>query len=369
MHEALKQGDTASFNNLLRDATRQFPNDPEIKAAAAKWAVVNHDRTVLPAIERLLSQSSGLFGKQWTPESDGSYTEHNFKLRVGSKMFGAATRSLSAAYADLDAGQPAAAEATLTKAIRKTDNFAPLYYARAMARAMNGNLGKADEDSLKAVTLSHGEPQVLSQRARIMMEMGRPSEAIAWASKAIAANPEDADALAVRGRAFWKTGGRMARGLQDLGQAAQLDPDNYQSLYHGAVVIVRTSSAISMMNKGDDAHAKTEAQSVLREDPNNAQAHLIVAHSSQKEGNPEVAIKEATLALKSKPDFGYALIERGMAFETLGSRSRALADFKKAAEINPRQFQKFYERLLQAQAKGQPPLWQRQPAVRVASIP
>ncbi len=369
MHEALKQGDTASFSSLLRDATRQFPNDPELKAAADKWATVNHDRTVLPAIARLLSQSSNLFGKQWTLESDGSYIQHNSKITAGSKMFGAAQRSLAAAYADLDAGEPARAEATLTRAIRKTEDFAPLYYARAMARAESGNLAKADEDSMRAVTLSRNEPQVLSQRAQLMMQMGRAPEAIAWANKAIEGNPQDADALAVRGRALWKSKGQMARGLQDLGQAAQLDPDNYQSLYRGAVVIVRTKSATSLMNKGEVARAKTEAQTILREDPYNADAHLIVAHASQKEGQPEAAIKEATLALKSEPNFGYALIERGMAFETLGARGRALSDFKRAAEINPGQFQKFYERLLQAQVQGKPPLWQRQPAVRLASIP
>ena len=368
MHEALQKQDTAAFGELLHQGMREFPNDPELKAAAAKWAVVSHDRTVIPAIERLLSQNSNLFGKQWIPGRAGEseYVQIHDKIAVGSKLFGAGAKALSSAYGDLDNGEAARAETTLTKALKGNGSSAPLYYARAMARAMNGDLAQADEDSMRAVKLSRGAPQVLSQRAQLMMQMGRHSEAIAWASKAIEGNPQDADALAVRGRALWKSGGHMAQGLQDLGQAADVDPANYENLYHGAAMIVRSNHAMASLNKGDVKTAKAEAQSVLNEDASNATAHYIFAYTSRKEGNPERAIKEATLALKNRPDLSYALIERGIALEMLGARANALADFKRAAMLNPRQFQGYYDRLLTAQRQGQAPIWQRQAGVQVA---
>ncbi len=259
----------------------------------------------------------------------------------------------------LDRGDPVRAEKVLSGAIRKNPDSALLYYARVMARGMSGNLKGADEDSLKAVGLSREQPATLSQRALLMMQSRRREEAFAWADRALKGDASDADALAVRGRFLWKDRGRYELALEDIKQAARVSPERYQGLYQEAQKRFFGQRALSRLGKGDDKRALEDADRALAGDAGDATAHMVRGAVFSRMGKSEEAIKETTLALKADKRSGEALLYRGMALETMGQRDRALTDFRRAADIDPGRFRRFYELLAQAQRDGAPPLWTR----------
>jgi tetratricopeptide (TPR) repeat protein len=292
---------------------------------------------------------------EWTIELEKERIGGARPLKPGSGPRAA----LANGYALLDRGDPVRAEQILSGAIRKNSDAAPLYYARVMARGMAGNLKGADEDSLKAVALSHELPATLSQRALLMMQSRRRDEAFAWADRALKSDPGDADALAIRGKVQWGDRARYDLALEDLKQAARISPERYLHLYQEAQKRFYGQRARSALGKGDDKQALEDADRALASNAGDATAHMVRGAVFSHAGKPEETIKETTLALKADGRSAEALLYRGMAMETLGQRGRALADFKRAADIDPVRFRRFYERLAQAQRDGSPPLWSR----------
>ena len=98
------------------------------------------------------------------------------------------------------------------------------------------------------------------------------------------------------------------------------------------------------------------------------QAHLVRGMVCWKLGNVDGTIKDTTLALKSDPRSTWALFHRGLAMEVLGQRERAIADFKRAAAINPAKFGPLLNQLLQAQRDGRrEPVWPREGGITAVS--
>ncbi|MBI4371472.1 MAG: hypothetical protein HY552_04155 [Elusimicrobia bacterium] len=199
--------------------------------------------------------------------------------------------------------------------------------------------------------------------------MGRREEAFAWANRALQANPDDPDALVIRGRYLWKERRRPDLGLEELKQAAQLDPERYQDLYQQGRMLVLRERALDRMGKGDFARAFEDANQVLAADPRSAEGHLVRGTALLEAGRVEETIKDMTLALKADPRLSWALFQRAVALEMLGQRGRALADFKRAAVLDPARFQPMVDKLLRAQAEGSPPLWRREAKVRLLARP
>lgn len=198
---ALDRKDAPVAQRLFDDALKRFPNDPDLREVQVRLALRLHDEKARAVLAWARADGARLFGHQWLP---GRTTEDE-EIGVGMDPIIPGTRSrrkvdpvikaaLAEGYRSLDRGDPARAEKVLSGSIRRHDDSAELHYARVLARVMGGNLQKADEDSLRAVTLSREAPVALSQRASLMMTMGRRAEAFAWANRALESNPQDADA-------------------------------------------------------------------------------------------------------------------------------------------------------------------------------
>lgn len=366
IRDALTRGDTPAAERLFMEALDRFPNDPDLREIRNQQTLRLHDEKIRAIFDRTLTESRKLFGRQWLPGQTMDEGEWNIELqkqRVGGarplKPGSGAGTALVNGYALMDRGDPARAEQVLSGAIRKNGDSAPLYYARVMARGLTGDLKGADEDSLKAVSLSRELPATLSQRSMLMMQSRRREEAFAWADRALKGDPGDADALAIRGRLLWSDRGRYDLALEDLKHAARVSPERYGNLYQAAKKRFYGQRARSRLGKGEDKQALEDAARALESDPNDATAHMVRGAVFSRMGKPEETIKETTLALKADRGSADALLYRGIALETLGQRGRALADFKRAAEIDPVRFRRFYERLTQAQREGSPPLWSR----------
>ncbi len=366
IRDALTRGDAPAAERLFMEALDRFPHDRDLRELRNQQTLRLHDEKVRAIFGRTLTESRKLFGRQWLPGQSMEEGEWNIELRKERVGVGRALRPGSSAgtalvngYALMDRGDPIRAEQVLSGAIKKNGNSAPLYYARVMARGMSGNLEGADEDSLKAVSLSRNEPATLSQRALLMMLARRREEAFAWADRALKSDAGDADALAIRGRFLWRDRGSYDLALADLKQAARISPERYGNLYQEAQKRFYGQRARGALGKGDDKQALEDADRALASDAGDATARMVRGAVFSRAGKLEETIKETTLALKADRRSAEALLYRGMAYETMGYRGRALADFKRAAEIEPVKFRRFYERLVQAQREGSPPLWSR----------
>ncbi len=374
IRDALTRGDAPAAERLFAEALSRFPNDPDLRQVRDRQILRLHDEKIRGIFDRTLTDSRKLFGRQWLPGQsmdEGEWSIELEKERIGGarplKPGSGARTALDNGYALLDRGDPVQAEKVLSGAIRKNSDSAPLYYARVMARGMAGNLKGADEDSLKAVALSREQSATLSQRALLMMQSRRRDEAFAWADRALKSDPGDADALAIRGRFNWSDRGRYDLALEDLKQAARISPERYGSLYQEAQKRFYGQRARSGLAKGDDKQALEDANLALASNAGDATGHMVRGAVFSRAGKVEEAIKETTLAIKADPRSSDALLYRGVSMETLGQRGRALADIKRAAEIDPVRFRRFYEALLQAQRDGSPPLWSRKGAAVASS--
>ena len=367
IRDALDHKDAPAAERLFQEALKRFPLDPDLREVADRRMLQLHDEKVRAIFGRAKADGARLFGHQWLP----GRTQEDKELGIGMDQDAlgpggrrnsdpAIKAALTEGYRSLDRGDPARAEKVLSGAIRRRDDSPELYYARVLARGMSGNLKKADEDSLKAVTLSREEPVALSQRASLMMTMGRRQEAFAWANRALEGNPQDADALVIRGRFLWKDRNRPDLAVEDLKKAAQIDPEHCQKLYEEGNRRFLRGRAMDSIGKGDYKQALSDANQVLKIDPADAQAHTVRGNVFLKAGKVEETIKETTLALKSDPGSKWALFFRAQAMEALGARSRALVDLKRAAGIDPGKFGPLYEKLVRAQREGAPPLWPRE---------
>ncbi len=369
IRDALARGDAPAAQRLFADALSRFPNDRDLREVRDTQMVRLHDKKIWAIFDRALADSRKLFGRQWLPGGSMNDGEWSIELEnKGTRLPGAGARAaLAHGYALLDRGDPVRAEKVLSGAIRKNADSALLYYARVLARGMSGNLKGADEDSLRAVALSREQPAILSQRALLMMQARRREEAFAWADRALKTDAGDADALAVRGRILWSDRGRYDLALEDLKQAARVSPERYQRLYQEARKRFYGERARGNLGKGNYKQAREDADLALASDAGDATARMVRGAFFFHTGKPEEAIKETTLALKADKRSGEALLYRGIALESMGQRERALADFKRAADIDPAKFRRFYEKLARAQHEDAPPLWARTGGAMAAS--
>ena len=378
-HEAIKQGNLPEAERLVSAAARRFPGDTELRAARDYIKLHQHAVRAEAMLTLLGNDGGSLFGRQWGLSREGDrYWDVSLSPERGTKSFSAsagraARRELGKAYALLDQGDAVKAERTVTGALKRQGGSAELYYARAQARGMAKDFEGADKDSLNAIALGGTNAAVCSQRATLMITMGKREEAFAWAKRALELDPENPDALAVRGRVLWKDRRQPEAALKDLEQAALIDPRNYQELYSQALQMYIRQRTLDNFNMGDYRQAFKDAQLSLARDPDDPSAHTALGRVWLKMGKAGDAIKETTLALKSDPASEDALFYRAVAMETLGARPKALADLARAMEVcrdktRAAKYRTIYERVRQAQKEGRGPIWPQEAPVQLAAV-
>ncbi len=82
--------------------------------------------------------------------------------------------------------------------------------------------------------------------------------------------------------------------------------------------------------------------------------HIVKGDSYQDKGQWDKAIAEYNKAIELDPKFSMAYSNRGIAYRRKGQLDQAISDFNKAIEINPRDAKAYYNRgLTYAKGKGQ----------------
>jgi len=144
---------------------------------------------------------------------------------------------------------------------------------------------------------------------------------------AIRIDPTNAWAFAERGN-LYRNKGDLEHALADLNESIRLAP-NYALAFFARGDLYKS--------KGDLARAMADMNEAIRLDPNNALAYFTRARLSYMTGNNPAALEDFTRSLKLDAEDATAYFNRGVAYYVVGGHTAdAVADFKKAAELNPK---------------------------------
>lgn len=184
---------------------------------------------------------------------------------------------------------------------------------------------------LSVLTPAHAQapqPQSEATQAARLAEATRLAKAAQAAREARA----DKDAEAERRKSAAK--------VAEMMQAAQAPPPVRPKPAKLSVKSPAKTLATKHLQTGQELYRKgrvTEAiaqfrNAVLR-DPQNPQAHFLLASALDDSGNPTAAVQEYRIALRLKPDYAAASLSLGTSLYLAGSRTEARTQWHKAAAL------------------------------------
>jgi len=248
---------------------------------------------------------------------------------------------------------------------RATDKIAFALNKRAAVLEKTGEYELAHADAERVLKLKPGDKVAL---AMLYMTKGRTSAgAVAQApagnfpaqtfvrapivAPAAVAAPASPSVRAYLDRASTLLGMRDFRGaLAEAQRAATLDPANpdphmqqataWAALRNMSEAMLAISKAIERLAEGDQRlPGAYTARSLYK----------------NKAGDYVGAVADAGSAIKRDPVFADAYHQRAQAQKVLGNKAESLADAKKAAELNPADYKKFYDLSAREMEEGATP--------------
>jgi len=256
-------------------------------------------------------------------------------------------------------------EASLRSVIRLNPSFAPAFDQLASFYWMqHKNLQEASTLNSTAIQLDPGESIFLVNRANLMMEMERPTEAIAILKTVVkfSIKREQLLVLQMRLQSIQQyEAARIAKAQEDskertpLGQAS---PELHYNLGNallsngdldGAIAEYRhviylkpdfpeahLNLGTSLGNSHDMDGAITEYREAIRLKPDLAPAHLRLGDALVEKDDTNGGIAEYREAIRLKPDFALAHRELGYELMFRGERQAALEELQRVLALDPR---------------------------------
>ena len=186
---------------------------------------------------------------------------------------------------------------------------------------------RALADCNEAIRLYRGLAPAYLNRGNVYLSKSDFEHAFADFNEALRLDPKNAWAYAERGN-LYKNKGDFDRALGDLNEAISLDP-GYALAYFSRGDLYRS--------KGDIARAMADMNDTIRLDPNYALAYFTRGRLSSTLGNNGGAIEDFTKSIKLDAEDATSYFNRGVAYYVLGAHNAdAVADFRRATELNPK---------------------------------
>ena len=202
--------------------------------------------------------------------------------------------------------------------------------ARANAHARLKDTAKALADFDAALTLVPNDIRDLIGRARTFETRGALAEAERDYAAVIAVDPAMKDPLSAQALARRGTlriaRGDVTGGIDDLGEARRLDPNNPEPLKLRAAYFLQI---------GDLTQALAELTAALRLKNDDVDALIQRATAYARQKNLGLAIRDFTAALNIAPANAVALEGRGVAFLQNNNAAAAVADFSALLASQP----------------------------------
>jgi lipoprotein NlpI len=186
---------------------------------------------------------------------------------------------------------------------------------------------RALSDCNEAIRANGGDAAAYLNRGNAYLSKSDFERAFGDFNEAIRLDPKNAWAFAQRGN-LYKSKGDFDRALADLNESVTLNPTYALAFFaRGDLYKIR----------GDLARAMTDMNESLRLDPNYALAYFTRGRLSYMMGNNPAAVEDFTKSIKLDAEDATAYFNRGVSYYVVGGHAAdAVADFKKAAELNPK---------------------------------
>jgi lipoprotein NlpI len=186
---------------------------------------------------------------------------------------------------------------------------------------------RALKDCNEAIRVNRALAAAYLNRGNVYLSNADADHAFADFNEALRLDPKNAWAYAERGN-LYKNKGELDHALEDLNEAIKLDP-TYALAYFSRGDVYKS--------KGDIARAMTDMNEALRLDPNYALAYFVRGRLSYMLGNAPAALEDFSKAIKLDDSEANSYFNRGVTYYVIGGHAAdAVADFKKAAELNPK---------------------------------
>lgn len=193
--------------------------------------------------------------------------------------------------------------------------------ARALIRLRQQQFDSAAADIERAIELDARAGEAYVIRGHVRSHLGHFKEAAADFGRAIALAPApEADLYIARGD-VWMTLKEFKKADSDFDRALKLVPWRHE-------VLQRSLAA-------NDAKNFVEAQEMVRLDPSDAMAHMMLGHAYLSRVATRAARREYDESIRLDPASPYGFHSRARLSVALGRFAEAVPDFQKAIDVRP----------------------------------
>jgi Tfp pilus assembly protein PilF len=168
-------------------------------------------------------------------------------------------------------------------------------------------------------------PEVMLERARILMQREQIAEAVPLLDAVVAAMPESAEARYQRGVAYERLD-VLEKALADYTECLKLDDERTDALNNKAVVLAR-------LERLDEATQDFSRLIELNPQGSLAWRNRALSYADQKQYDKSLA--DYGKALELAPEDPVNWYQRGVVYLAQGKLAEAESDFTKALELNP----------------------------------
>ena len=189
-------------------------------------------------------------------------------------------------------------------------------------------------DRLVHLFRRRGDSEALIQLGVAAYSNGLMEKALAAFDRALAINPQFAEAHQGRGLALAELG-RMNEALAAFNKALEINPQYAEAHYNRGVALGLLGRTSEALNAFDEA---------LKINPWDAETHCNRGVALAKLGRMDEALAAFNKALEINPQFAEAHNYRGLALAQLRRTDEALAAFNRALAINPQYAEAHYNR-------------------------
>lgn len=186
-----------------------------------------------------------------------------------------------------------------------------------------GRSKDAMDEYLKAIAIDPENADAYIGRGIVHDDSGHPEEAIKDFNKAIELDPNSAVAYDNRGN-FYRNLGHPEEALKGYSKAIELEPDD---------AIAYNNRGYVYYDLGQPEEALKDFNKAIELNPDSAIAYSNRGIIYEESGQHEQAIKDYTRAIQLDPEYKNVYLNRASVYSAIGEEALAEADRKKAEEL------------------------------------
>ncbi len=201
-------------------------------------------------------------------------------------------------------------------------------YNNRVRNIYDKDLGQYDKDisgCTRAIALNPEFAEAYCNRGCVYVKLGQIDKAVSDYTKAIALNPEFAEAYSNRGSIYDKKLGQFDKAIYDYTKAIELDPGLAEAYCNRGNVYTKS---------GQHDKAIFDCTKAIELNPSLAEAYCYRGNANFRLDKHNKALPDYTKAIELKPGFAEAYCNRGNAYVKLGQTDQAVSDYNKAIELD-----------------------------------